>query len=231
MMLFRRTLTLLHGLAFAGLCIAAAGMPTAVAQTLRYASAFDPNSLDPHALALVYQTRIINQVYESLVNRDRDFRVEPALALSWQAVDPKTWRFKLRPNVKFHDGSPFTADDVVFSIERALAKTSQRTFQLRGVAGARKVDALTVDVLMAAPDAVLPEKLWLIAMMSKSWAEKHGVTVPQDYNGKQETYAVRNTNGTGPFRLKSYDPDQRAVLVAIRLVGWSGTAPQLQEAV
>jgi len=54
---------------------------------------------------------------------------------------------------------PFTADDVVFSIERALAKTSQRAFQLRGVTGARRVDELTVDVLLSAPDAVLPEKM------------------------------------------------------------------------
>ncbi len=234
MAVLRGPLTVLRPLAFAGATATLAiGLATAQAQTLRYASAFDPNSLDPHALALVYQTRIINQVYESLVNRDRDFRLEPALAISWHAVDPKTWRFKLRPNVKFHDGSPFTADDVVFSIDRALAKTSQRTFQLRGVTGARKVDTLTVDVLLAAPDAVLPEKTWLVSMMSKAWAEKHGVSLPQDYNGKQETYAVRNTNGTGPFRLKSYDPDQRTVLV--RNPDWWGwSAPDtgnLKEAV
>jgi peptide/nickel transport system substrate-binding protein len=183
------------------------------AQTLRFASAFDPNSFDPHSLALLYQSRIVTQIYEGLVNRDRDFRLEPSLALSWQAVDAKTWRFRLRPDVRFHDGSPLTADDVVFSIGRALAKTSQRTFQLRGVTGARKVDTLTVDVLLSAPDAVLPQKMWLVAIMNKAWAEKHGVQVPQDYNAKQETYAVRNTNGTGPYRLKSYDPDQRTVIV------------------
>jgi peptide/nickel transport system substrate-binding protein len=196
------------------------GVPAANAQNLRFASAFDPNSLDPHALALLYQSRVVTQIYEGLVNRDRDFRLEPALATSWQAIDAKTWRFKLRPNVRFHDGSSFGADDVVFSIGRALAKTSQRANQLRGVTGVRKVDALTVDILLAAPDAVLPEKLWLIAMMSRSWAEKHNVQLPQDYNGKQETHAVRNANGTGPFRLKSYDPDQRTVLV--RYADWWG---------
>jgi peptide/nickel transport system substrate-binding protein len=194
----------------------------AAAQTLRYASAFDPNSLDPHALALLYQSRIVTQIYESLVGRDREFRLEPSLALSWKAIDPKTWRFTLRPDVRFHDGSPFSADDVVFSIERSLAKTSQRAFQLRGVTGARKVDALTVDVLTQAPDAVLPQKMWLIAIMSRAWAEKHGVQVPQDYNAKQETYAVRNANGTGPYRLKNYDPDQRTVLA--RNPDWWGWA-------
>ena len=188
--------------------------PTVSSKTVRFASAFDPNSLDPHSLALLYQTRVVTQIYEGLVNRDQSFKLEPSLAISWQAMTPTTWRFKLRPNVKFHDGAPFTADDAVFSIERALAKTSQRASQLRGVTGVRKVDPLTIDVQLSAPDAVLPDKLWLIAMMSKAWAEKHGVTLPQDYNGKQETYAVRNANGTGPFSLKTYEQDRRLVLAA-----------------
>ncbi len=184
------------------------------AKTLRFASAFDPNSLDPHSLALLYQSRVVTQIYEGLVNRDRGFNLEPSLATSWQATAPTSWRFKLRPDVKFHDGAPFTADDAVFSIERALAKTSQRASQLRGIIGVRKVDPLTIDVQLSAPDAVLPEKLWLVAIMSKPWAEKHGVTQPQDYNGKQETYAVRNANGTGPFVLKTYEQDRRLVLTA-----------------
>ncbi len=184
------------------------------AKPLRFASAFDPQSMDPHALALLYQSRVVSQIYDSLVNRDREFKLEPALATAWKMVDARTWRFSLRPNVKFHDGTPMTADDVVFSIERALSKTSQRAFQLRGVTGARKVDALTVDVLLSAPDAVLPEKLIFIGIMSKAWAEKHGVTQPQDFNARQETYAVRNANGTGPFMLKRYEPDGRLVLVA-----------------
>ncbi len=186
----------------------------ASANTLRFASAFDPNSLDPHSLALLYHSRVVTQIYEGLVNRDRNFRLEPSLALSWQATTQTSWRFKLRPNVKFHDGAPFTADDAVFSIERALAKTSQRASQLRGITGVRKVDLLTIDVQLSAPDAVLPEKLWLVAMMSKPWAEKHGVMLPQDYNGKQETYAVRNANGTGPFMLKTYEQDRRLILTA-----------------
>lgn len=186
----------------------------APAKTLRFASAFDPQSMDPHSLALLYQSRVVSQIYESLVNRDREFRLEPSLALSWRMVDARTWRFNLRPNVKFHDGTPFAADDVVFSIERALAKTSQRAFQLRGVAGARKVDDLTVDVLLQAPDAVLPEKTLFIGIMSRAWAEKNGVTQPQDFNARQETYAVRNANGTGPFMLRRYEPDARTVLTA-----------------
>jgi peptide/nickel transport system substrate-binding protein len=184
------------------------------AKTLRFASAFDPQSLDPHALALLYQTRVVSQIYESLVARDRNFAIEPALATSWEQVDAKRWRFKLRPNVKFHDGASFTADDVVFSITRALAKNSQRAFQLRGVLETRKVDPLTVDVILEAPDAVLPEKLIYFGIMNKAWSAAHDVVAPQNYNAKQETYAVRNANGTGPYVLKSYESDVRCVLVA-----------------
>ena len=182
------------------------------AATLRIASAFDPQTMDPHALALLYHSRIAFQLYDSLINRDEQYRLEPSLALSWQAIGPTSWRFKLRPGVSFHDGTPFTADDAVFSIERALAAPSQRSFQLKGVTAARKVDALTLDIVLDAPDAVLPEKMPLIAMMSRDWAQKHNVERAQDFNGKQETYAVRNANGTGPFMLDRFEPDVRTVL-------------------
>ena len=139
------------------------------------------------------------------------------------------FRSRLRPNVRFHDGSPFTADDVVFSIERVLAKTSQRAFQLRGVAAARKVDDLTIDIVLATPDAVLPDKLIQVGMMSKAWATKNNVVLPQDYNGKQETFAVRNANGTGPYQLKSYEPDNKLVLVANPY--WWGQRGNVDEAI
>ncbi len=186
----------------------------AAPKLLRIASANDPQTMDPHALALLYQTRVVQQIYEGLVNRDEQFRLEPALALSWAALDGKTWRFKLRPGVKFHDGSAFTADDAVFSIERALKPHSQRALQMRGIVGARKVDALTVDVLLDSPDILLPQRLWQIAMMSRAWCEAHQVAEPQDYNAKQETFAVRNAMGTGPFMLKRYDADVRTTLAA-----------------
>jgi peptide/nickel transport system substrate-binding protein len=221
---------LLHRAATGALILAVCltAVPLA-AKTLRFASGFDPQSLDPHALALQYQTRVASQIYESLVFRDRNFAIEPALAVSWQQLEPKRWRFKLRPGVKFHDGAPFTADDVAFSIERALHKNSQRAFQLRGVVEARKVDDLTVDFLLAAPDAVLPEKLIYVAMMSKPWCAAHGVLEPQNYNAKQETYAVRNANGTGPYKLKSYESDVRTILVANPT--WWGRRGNVDEAI
>ena len=204
-------------LAAALLC---AAWSAAQGATLRIASGFDLQTMDPHALALLYQSRVVTQVYESLVNRDEKFALEPALAVSWQMTGATTWRFKLRPGVSFHDGTPFTADDAVFSIERVLGPNSQRSFQLKGVTAARKVDDLTIDVQLDAPDAVLPEKFVGIAMMSKAWCVKNGVERAQDFNGKQETFAVRNANGTGPFRLTRYEPDVKTALAAFP--GWWG---------
>jgi peptide/nickel transport system substrate-binding protein len=195
------------------LALAATGA-LAQGKTLRFASAFDPQSMDPHALALLYHSRVVTQIYEGLVNRGKDFKLEPSLATSWEMTGPTTWRFKLRPGVTFHDGTPFTADDAVFSIERALDKASQRKNQMLGIAGAKKVNALTIDVTTAQPDAVLPDKLWLVGMMSKAWAEKNNVVKPQDFNAKQETFAVRNANGTGPFMLVRYEADVRTALKA-----------------
>ena len=207
---------LAHWLLHAALALTAvgSGAPLAHAQTLRIASAFDPQTMDPHALALLYHARVVFQIYDSLVNRDADFQLEPGLATQWQMSGPTTWRFKLRAGVSFHDGAPFSADDVVFSIERALAPPSQRAFQLRGVRAAVRVDALTVDLQLETPDAVLPERLVGLPMMNRAWAVKNGVERAQDFNGKQETFAVRNANGTGPFQLLRYEPDTRTVLRA-----------------
>jgi peptide/nickel transport system substrate-binding protein len=205
---------LLASLALALVCAVAPSPAAAQGKTLRFASAFDPQSMDPHSLALLYQTRVVTQIYEGLVNRGKDFKLEPSLAVSWEMTSPTTWRFKLRPGVKFHDGAAFSADDAVFSIERALDKASQRKNQMLGITAAKKLDALTIEVQTSAPDAVLPEKLWLIAMMSKPWCEKNNVARPQDYNAKQETFAVRNANGTGPFVLARYEADVRALLKA-----------------
>jgi len=102
----------------------------------------------------------------------------------------------------------------VFSFERALAPPSQRQFVLKGVKSVRKVDPLTIDIRLAAPDAMLPQKLVLVAMMSRRWAQLHHVERAQDFNARQETYAVRHADGTGAYQLESYDPDIRTTLKA-----------------
>ena len=188
---------------------------TVGAKTLRYASQFDPGTMDPHALASTYNNRVLSQVYEPLVGRDADFKVEARLALSWTPLEGgKGWRFKLRPNVKFHDGTPFTADDVVFNVTRALMPTSAHKTTLPNVTGARKVDDLTVDVFTTQATPVLPVAMSNLRLMSKAWSVKNRCEKPQDYNAKEEVYSSRNANGTGPYKLVRWDTDVKVVLAA-----------------
>jgi peptide/nickel transport system substrate-binding protein len=186
--------------------------PAGAMNSVRIATAFDPQTMDPHALALLYHSRIAFQVYDSLLNRDEQFRIEPSLALAWQMIDAKTWRFTLRQGVVFHDGTPFTVDDAVFSVQRAMTPPSQRAFQLKGVLAAKRVDEQTLEIDLEASDAVLPEKFLSLPMMSRAWSQLHHVELAQDFNGKQETFAVRHANGTGPYMLDRYEPDIRTVL-------------------
>src|SRR5687767_6827936 len=105
---------------FVALLLAATLAGTAAqAQTLRWASQGDLQTLDPHSQNESLTNSLNGQVYEYLVGRDKQLNLAPALATEWTQVNPTLWRVKLRPNVKFHDGTPFTADDVVFSVLRA----------------------------------------------------------------------------------------------------------------
>ena len=198
---------------------------TAEAKTLRYASQDDPQTLDPHSANLVPTNRVLSQVYESLVMRDKNFKLVPALAVSWAQPDSKTWRFKLRPNVKFHGGEAFTADDVVFSVERALNPLSQLKSSVQGVASAKKVDNLTVDLIMKEPNPVLLNHLFNFRVMSKEWAVKNKTESPQNYKDREDTFASRTTNGTGPFKVTLRQPDIKTVLVA-NADWWNKNSPE-----
>src|SRR4051812_18195898 len=188
---------------------------TLAAKTLRYASQFDPGTMDPHAIASLYQTRVLSQVYDSLLQRDEEFRPEPGLALSWTPLEGgRGWRFRLRPGVRFHDGTPFTADDVVFSVERVISPLSAQKVTLPNVTGARKMDDLTVDLLTSQATPLLPVASTNFRIMSRAWCVKHHAEKPQDYRAKEETFAARNANGTGPYKLVQWTPDVKTVLAA-----------------
>jgi peptide/nickel transport system substrate-binding protein len=207
-----RTTSRLVALAFA-LTVAVVITSAAQAKPLRYATQDEPQTLDPHSANLAVTNRLLGNVYEGLVGRDKDFKLVPWLAVSWTQPDVKTWRFKLRPGVKFHDGSPFTADDVVFSVERGLSTNSQMKASLQGVASAKKIDDLTVDILMKEPNPVLLNHIFFFRIMSKSWAVKNNAMLPQNYKDKEDTFASRNTNGTGPFMVTLRQPDVKTELV------------------
>jgi len=188
--------------------------PQAQAKPLRWASQGDVLSFDPHAFNGGLTNAFAAYVYDALVHYDLDFNVEPALATGWAQPTPTSWRFALRPGVKFHDGTAFSADDVVFSIERALQPTSGFKVYLAGVTAVRKVDELTVELTLTGPNPVLLRQLTGVRILSKAWALANKVERPQNFAQKEETFAVRHANGTGPFILKSSVADNKTVLVA-----------------
>jgi peptide/nickel transport system substrate-binding protein len=179
------------------------------AQTLRWASQGDAQTMDPHSQNEGLTNMINGQVYEYLIRRDRQLSFVPALATEWAQTGPLTWRFKLRPGVRFHDGSPFAAEDVVFSVNRAKETTSQINVYANAVGTPVAVDPLTVEFRMDKVNPVFLQHLGSLWIMSKSWAERHRVLKPLDFKNKEESHASFNTNGTGPFMLVSRQPGIR----------------------
>jgi peptide/nickel transport system substrate-binding protein len=190
------------------------------AQTLRWASQGDAQTMDPYSQNELLTNAMNGQVYETLVSRGKTMALEPALATEWQQVGPMQWRFKLRPNVKFHDGSAFSADDVVFSIQRAAAATSDIGVYANAVGTPKKVDNLTVEFNLASVNPIFLQHISLLPIMNKAWAEKNKATKPIDFKNKEEGYASFNANGTGPYQLVSRQPDVKTVYK--RYAGWWG---------
>jgi peptide/nickel transport system substrate-binding protein len=179
------------------------------AQTLRWASQGDAQTMDPHSQNEGLTNMINGQVYEYLIRRDRQLSFVPALATEWTQTGPLTWRFKLRPGVRFHDGSPFAAEDVVFSVNRAKEVTSQINVYANAVGTPVALDALTVEFRLDKVNPVFLQHLGSLWIMSKSWAERHRVLKPLDFKNKEESHASFNTNGTGPYMLVSRQPGIR----------------------
>ncbi len=189
-------------------------------KTLRWATRGDVQTMDPYSQNEGLTNNVANLIHDVLVEYDRDSVIGPRLATSWTIVDDTTWRFTLRKGVKFHDGSAFTADDVVFSIERAQTPPSQIAQYAKALGKAVKVDDYTVELRQDRPDPLLLAHLNTVYIMSRSWAIAHHAEKPLDFKAKEETYAARNTNGTGPYMLKTREPGVRTVLV--RNANWWG---------
>lgn len=181
------------------------------AATFRWANDGDVNAMDPYTRQETVQLSFLSNIYEPLVRRNRDLALEPALAIKWEQTSPTVWRFHLRPNVKWQDGSPFTADDVVFSLKRTQAPNSQMRAPMAPVKEARKIDDLTVEFETTIPDPIFLQEQTNFQIMSKAWAEAHHATEPVTI-GKEDNYALHNAMGTGPFKLVSREPDRRTVV-------------------
>ena len=191
----------------AALAAAALGLGTAAqTQTFRFASQGDPQTMDPHSQNESFTNSVNQQVYEYLVHRDKQLNFVPGLATSWEQVSPLKWRFKIRQGVKFHDGTPFTADDVVFSIVRAQQPTSQIAVYANAVGTPKKIDESTVDFEMTKVNPIFMEHIAPLFMLSKAWCETHKATKPQDFKNKEEAFTALNANGTGPYMLVKREP-------------------------
>src|SRR5215471_9629637 len=198
-------------IAFAAIALAVAA-PLAQAKTLRWSSQGDYLTADPMAQNELLTNSINGQVYESLVERGKKLEILPALATSWKQTSPTTWVFNLRKGVKFHDGSDFTADDVVFSILRLQGKTSNFRVYGNAVGEPTKVDQYTMQLVTPVPNPVMLEMLAnSLFMMSKAWCEKNNSVETQDFTNQKEAYTARNAMGTGPFILVSREPDVKSV--------------------
>ena len=178
---------------------------------LRWTSQGDALTLDPHSQNEGPTNAMNGTIYESLVTRDSAMALQPELAVSWTSA-PDGWTFKLREGVKFHDGADFTAEDVAFSIKRAQSPSSDFKEQVKSITGVEIIDDYTVKLTTDGPNPILPNQLTGIYIVDSGWATENNVVAPQDFKAKEETFAVRNTNGTGPFKLVSRAPDELTVL-------------------
>jgi peptide/nickel transport system substrate-binding protein len=187
--------------------------PGVQAQTLRMADSTDIAAMDPHSMTESNTIGFLNHVYEGLVKYTDELVVEPALAESWEFVEPTRVRFHLREGVKFHNGNAFNADDVVASLLRASDDSSPVKSNLPGLASVEKVNDFTVDLILSGTDPIVLNYLTNIYIMDKEWMTEHDALLPADMRKGKENYAVANSNGTGPFILESRQPDARTVLV------------------
>jgi peptide/nickel transport system substrate-binding protein len=194
------------------LLLAVAALP-AYAVNLKWAAQNDVITLDPHSQNHATTNAVMQHTYEGLTRYNKQYQAEPSLAVSWKQMSDTQWRFNLRKNVKFHDGSPFTADDVVFSFGRIQQKQGTMQIYVTGVKEIVKIDDHTVDFILSGPVPILLRNIVDFRIMSKSWSEKNRSQNVQDYAKKEETFASRNTNGTGPYLIKGWEPDKQIVFV------------------
>ncbi|MDF1736490.1 MAG: ABC transporter substrate-binding protein [Minwuia sp.] len=198
----------------AGAAVLALAAGSAQAKELTFAFQGDANSMDPYNLNETFTLGFMANIYEGLIRRGPNLEIEPALAESWEIVEPTRWRFHLRKGVKFHGGEDFTADDVLFSADRVRGDGSDLKTRLAGVTEIIKVDDHTVDFVTEAANPILHFEWATWGIMSKTWAEKNGAVSAQSATGDQENFATRNANGTGPFKLMSREADVQTVAVA-----------------
>lgn len=191
----------------AALTLGAAMLVTpAVAETFRYSGPVSPLSFDPHATNDFTTIAVLRQFYDSLVSLGPNMEPEPGIASDWTSVDENTWRFTIRDDVSFHDGSKLTAEDVAFSIERGR-KSGYYASLYGKITGATVSGENTVDVTSSIADPILPSKMVRMFIFSKAWLEANDAAEIPELGTDTAAYTVTHENGTGPMKLVSHTPD------------------------
>lgn len=190
---------------------------SAVAQTLTIGVRGGPDSIDPHFTATGTHAEALKHVFDTLVWSGDGLELEPRLALNWKAIDTTTWEFKLRPGVKFHDGSDFTAADVKFSIERIplVAGPNPTTIYVRRVKETKIIDPLTVHIITDGPAPNLPNDFIRLFIVSAKAAA--GLTKE---SANEAFNSGKSAIGTGPYKYVSWQP--KGDLVLDRFDGYWG---------
>ncbi len=177
--------------ALGALCLPVAA-PGAQTLTMAVQSTF---GIDPHFFFNGPNMAAARHIYDTVINRDADSRQVPGIVESWRAIEPQLWELRLRPGVVFHDGSPFTAEDIAFSIARipnVPGNIGPYTINLRTIARVEIVDPLTIRLHTSEPNPVIPGQMTNVFVVSHRAAAQ---AVPQDFN------AGRAAIGTGPYRV------------------------------
>jgi peptide/nickel transport system substrate-binding protein len=192
---------------------AAAMAAPAAATTFTWATGNDILGLDPHANNHGVTNAMKSNFYEPLVRREADGSLAAALAERWEQPTANTWRFHLRRNVRFHDGTPFTAADVVMSAERV--RQNDMAYTLQSVTAVRAIDDHTVEMETRGPNPILLQDLTLFFIMSRNWVQANNAmgVARAGQPGANTAFPQLNAMGTGPFRVVERVADERTVLV------------------
>jgi peptide/nickel transport system substrate-binding protein len=205
-----------------GLLASTLSAPLAHAADLKIGLAAEPTAMDPHYHLFTPNISLANQIYEPLVMKNPDFSMHPGLAESYRAINPTTWEFKLRKNVKFHDGTAFDANDVLFTFCRVpTVQNSPSPFTLytKAIKEMEAPDPYTVIIKTTEPYPLLPNELATIGIISDSLIDGEkvrfsdaGCKITHKWPATEEFNSGKAAIGTGPFKFGQFTKGDRIVL-------------------
>lgn len=201
-------------------CATLAFTSAAMAQDVTIGRATEPSAIDPHFSRSANNQMTATDIFDRLVVSDPQLQISPGLALSWDNLDPLTWEIKLREGVRFHDGSDFTAEDVVYSLERVKDipnSPAPFTDMVSSVEAYEIVDPLTLRVTTKTPAPALIEEIGRVFIVSKAAAEGKAI---EAFNSGEAAI------GTGPYKFERWTPGEQLVLS--RNDDYWGEAPDFQ---